>query len=539
MRKTFILILKLLIYLLLMDALITSANAVPLVKIGVLAFRPKPQTLTQWQPLESVFKQAIPEYDFKIEALTISELEVAVAGHQLDFILTNPGYYVMLAKRLGLSSPLATLIVDEGGHPTRVFGGVIFTRFDKTKINSLMQLEGKTIAITNTESLGGYQMQAHELKQIGIRLPQDSKLLITGMPQDRVIEAVFKGNADVGFVRTGVLEALAREGKLDITKIKILNSQHPLGFPVQVSTRLYPEWPFAALPQTNENLARHVAATLFLLENNSVVTKAMNIHGFAIPEDYMPVVDMLRDLRIPPFDAAPEFTLQDVLNQYSWQIFIALLLGGLILFLILRLLWTKRKLNEEQNLVLLQQKELKKLAFYDTLTMLPNRRLLTDRLSQVMAASKRNSRYGAVMFLDLDNFKPLNDTHGHAVGDLLLIEAASRLKNCMREMDTVARFGGDEFVVLLGELDEDKATSITQARIVAEKIRTSLSDPYLLNFKNEGEVDSSVEHRCTASIGVALFINHEASKDDILKWADSTMYQAKEAGRNQVRIYEE
>ena len=155
-----------------------------------------------------------------------------------------------------------------------------------------------------------------------------------------------------------------------------------------------------------------------------------------------------------------------------------------------------------------------------------------------MAASKRSDLYCALMFLDLDNFKPLNDTDGHEVGDLLLIEAADRLKSCVREMDTVARFGGDEFVVMLSDLNADKAKSTSQAEIVAEKIRITLSQPYLLTIKHEGKVDTTIEHHCTASIGVALFINHEASQNDILKWADTAMYQAKEAGRNSIRFYD-
>lgn len=181
--------------------------------------------------------------------------------------------------------------------------------------------------------------------------------------------------------------------------------------------------------------------------------------------------------------------------------------------------------------------QVRQLAFHDMLTSLPNRRLLSDRLSQTMAASKRSGHYGALMFIDLDNFKPLNDTHGHEVGDLLLIEAADRLKSCMRETDTVARFGGDEFVVMLSDLNSDRAESASQAEIVAEKIRLALAEPYLLTIKREGKADILVEHHCTASIGVALFINHEAEQDDILKWADMAMYQAKESGRNRIRFY--
>jgi diguanylate cyclase (GGDEF)-like protein/PAS domain S-box-containing protein len=181
--------------------------------------------------------------------------------------------------------------------------------------------------------------------------------------------------------------------------------------------------------------------------------------------------------------------------------------------------------------------EIHNLAFYDELTRLPNRRLLNDRLEHTMAASKRSRLYAALMFLDLDNFKPLNDKHGHDVGDLLLIEVANRLTGCVREVDTVTRFGGDEFVVMLSELDEDKAKSAAQASIVAEKIRAALAEPYVLKIQHEGQAERTVEHRCTSSIGVVLFIHHEASSDDIIKWADMAMYEAKEAGGNQIRFY--
>ena len=187
----------------------------------------------------------------------------------------------------------------------------------------------------------------------------------------------------------------------------------------------------------------------------------------------------------------------------------------------------------------LAEAEIKKLAFYDTLTKLPNRRLLNERLSQTIATSKRTGRYGALMFLDLDNFKPLNDTHGHDVGDMLLIEVANRLTRCIREVDTVARFGGDEFVVMLSELDADKVVSTTQTTVVAEKIRVVLSEPYVFTVSHIGQADITVEHRCTATIGVIVFNGSEGSPDDIMKWADLAMYEAKDAGRNQIKFYGE
>lgn len=190
---------------------------------------------------------------------------------------------------------------------------------------------------------------------------------------------------------------------------------------------------------------------------------------------------------------------------------------------------TERKQMEEQ---------VRQLAFYDPLTLLPNRRLLTDRLSQAMAASKRSACYCALMILDLDNFKPLNDTYGHLLGDLLLIEVARRLTHCVREIDTVGRFGGDEFVVMLSELSTDQALSTAQAQAVAEKIRSSLSEPYLITAHHEGLSDTLLTHCCTASIGVVIFIDNETPQDDILKWADAAMYRAKKVGRNTVRFYD-
>jgi len=190
---------------------------------------------------------------------------------------------------------------------------------------------------------------------------------------------------------------------------------------------------------------------------------------------------------------------------------------------------TERKLAEKQIL---------DLALHDSLTRLPNRRLLTDRLAQTMAASNRSGRYSALMFMDLDNFKSLNDVHGHYMGDLLLVEVARRISSCVREADVVARFGGDEFVVILSELDLDKSASTTQAGLVAEKLRASLDKPYFLTFKKEGKADLTVEHHCTASIGVVMFVNHDESQDHLLKWADVAMYQSKAAGGNQVLFYD-
>lgn len=182
--------------------------------------------------------------------------------------------------------------------------------------------------------------------------------------------------------------------------------------------------------------------------------------------------------------------------------------------------------------------EVRQLAFYDTLTGLPNRRLLHDRIIQARAASRRHLHYCALMLLDLDNFKPLNDTHGHEVGDLLLIEVARRMKQCVRETDTVVRFGGDEFVVLIGALAAEPWASEEQAMQVAEKIREALAAPYHLHTATPEGEERIIEHRCSVSIGVTIFRDNHASESDLLKWADIAMYRAKEGGRNRVVLHQ-
>ncbi|MGC4061121.1 MAG: EAL domain-containing protein [Aquabacterium sp.] len=170
------------------------------------------------------------------------------------------------------------------------------------------------------------------------------------------------------------------------------------------------------------------------------------------------------------------------------------------------------------------------LAFYDELTRLPNRRLASDRLGQALAVCRRSRELGAIMMLDLDNFKTLNDTQGHDAGDRLLVEAASRIQACVREDDTVARFGGDEFVVLIEGLGLDEATAAPHAEMVAEKILASFGKPFNVSAGGRG-------FRSTCSIGVALFKGHELNIDELLKQADVALYQAKGAGRNMVRFF--
>ena len=175
------------------------------------------------------------------------------------------------------------------------------------------------------------------------------------------------------------------------------------------------------------------------------------------------------------------------------------------------------------------EEEIRNLAFYDALTRLPNRRLFMDRFRAALTISTRRNDCGAVLFIDLDRFKTLNDTLGHDYGDLLLVEVSARIKSCVREMDTVARLGGDEFVVLIEGVSEDPDDASRKVGLIAEKIRETLAHPYMLK---------SHEYHSSPSIGIGLYCGNENSVDDLLQQADMAMYQAKNAGRNAVRFFD-
>jgi len=175
------------------------------------------------------------------------------------------------------------------------------------------------------------------------------------------------------------------------------------------------------------------------------------------------------------------------------------------------------------------ESEIHNLAFYDALTQLPNRRLMRDRLQHALATCVRHHGHGAVLFIDLDNFKTLNDTRGHALGDLLLVEVGQRLRNCIRGEDTIARLGGDEFVVMLEHLHSDAHLAGIEAEQVGDKLRQELSQPYLLQ---------GLEYHSTCSVGIALFCDTSVSVDELLKRADTAMYESKRAGRNAVRFFD-
>lgn len=249
-------------------------------------------------------------------------------------------------------------------------------------------------------------------------------------------------------------------------------------------------------------------------------------------EDTMAKVKQHLEGKTPTYNSEHRLLCKD--GKYKWILDRGLVVSRDEHGKPLRAIGTHTDITERKHM----EELIRQQALYDSLTKLPNRRLLVDRLTLAMSVSKRTGYHGAVLFLDLDNFKPLNDTHGHEAGDLLLIEVANRLKHCVRESDTVARMGGDEFVVVLAQLDKNINKSRQQAAKLAEKIRAELAKPYLIEIDEESK-NITVEHHCTASIGFVLFLDEQTNINDILRNADDAMYQAKNAGRDSVRFYNE
>lgn len=617
--------------------------------LGILAFQPKPMVEARWQPILDQLNQQLPDIELTLRPLNYDELGLAVARRELDFVFTNSAYYVELAHSQGLSSPLVSLMTLHDGIPLRGFGGVIVVKNDRTDILDLVDLKGQRIASPKEGSFGGYMMQAYEVKRAGID-PSSYQIFETDMPHDLAVNAVVEGKVDAAFVRTGVLENMRDRGLINLNELRILNPQSLASFPFLISTQIYPEWPLAAMPHIRMEQAGQITGAFLALPYNSPVLQNANLYGFSVPADYEPIRELMRSLKIRPYNVLPEISWRDIWQARKVEVMVGwvalaiiLLLGFLLMVYNKRLstslievkrneetlrissvafetqeailitdanqtiirvnhafsditgfsakeaigqtprilksgihddefyrhmwadiietggwrgeIWNRRKDGEiypehqvitaiknakgqithylstfsDITLRKLNEERIHKLAFYDPLTGLANRRLLEDHIAQAISASSRNMHYCALLFIDLDHFKNLNDTLGHKLGDELLKQVAERLKSCVREGDTVARPGGDEFIILLQDIGFKQHEAVNHAKLVSEKILARFNVPYQL---------SESQYVLTASIGINLFIDHYENADEIMKRSDLAMYQAKAQGRNAIRFFD-
>ena len=626
----------------LLFSILSSLFANETVKIAVLAFRSKSETLKEWNSTAQYLNQQLPDYTFEIVPLDYPQMRKAVSKGEVQFIVTNSGHYIYL-ERLYNISRIASMMKKQQGKWLDSFGGVIFTRTDSS-LHTINDLKSKTIASVDTHSLGGYVVQMYELYKFGISA-ENISLNLTGMPHGNVVKAVIAGKADAGFVRTNVLEAMAREGSLDLTQIRVIGKKETKGFPYLLSTDLVPEWPIARMPMTSQDLANHVViALLGVPKDLSLKEGAMT---WTAPLQYRRVHTMYEVLRLPPYDTPQQFNLADVYKRYQIFILFITFLTLALTIEIFREFKLRQKLQhllEEQTKAQAETKlaamvyennsdaivisdaiapghiisvnpAFEKLTGYtleevkgrpnnilhsghhdqsfydlmwqsiqttgnwegeivdrhkegklfskwmtirttysetaepyrhitiysdftehkeaqqkiwfqanfDILTSLPNRNMFIYRLEKELHAMERHKRAMVLMFLDLDNFKEINDTMGHDYGDILLQEAAKRISKSVRQNDLVSRLGGDEFTIILPELEDNR---------VIEKIAQNILLQLVTPFDCKGE-------KCfvSASIGITIAPYDGTSAEILLKNADQAMYAAKNNGRNQYHYF--
>lgn len=496
-----------------------SLNAEKLV-FGVLEYKGKEKLLKQYLPLANHIENQI-KIPVELKILSQEELENAVEKNEIDIVATNPTHFIALRANGNLTGAIATEIKSYKGIETSYLGGVIITRSDRRDIRELVDLQYCTIAYPGKKFLGGWQSQKYELSKAGVFLNEQS--LVQTKKHEIVVEKVLSKEVDVGFIRTGIIEEMIADGKLKRSDIFVINEQKIDHFPWIVSTSLYPEWAIAVDTNLGTGLIKRIAAAIYIYSPKNHTDG--EIEGFSIPADYTNVDSLARELRLPPYENSPRFTLWDVWHEYDKTI-VGLIISFVInIFLVLFLYRSMKKLNKSKI-------ELAHAATHDPLTGLYNRRGMGKMLTYIIGSLKRNHTYGAIIYIDLDNFKPLNDLYGHSIGDKLLIEVSNRFSTSVRASDIVSRVGGDEFVILLTDLEDDEISSMNSAIAVAEKIRYVINEPYYF----VSETGQDIVHTISVSMGIVTF-NHADNMDNIILSGDKAMYEAKEKGRDQIVCY--
>ncbi|MCX8087019.1 MAG: EAL domain-containing protein [Rhodocyclaceae bacterium] len=614
-----------------------AASGDPL-RIGVLAFRGKEKALKDWQPHADYLSERLAPRKFTIVPLTLAEFRPAVEAGEIDLVITNTGHYVEL-ETTGKVARIATMRMAGPHGPVDRFGGVAIALSSRQDLKGYADLRGQRLMVPDKTSFGGWQMHLPVARAAGIDLERDPRAIIEVQNQEKVVAGILAGEADVGFVRDDLPDALIAAGKLAPDALRILDARQTPHYPYRHSTALYPHWPFARLAHVPDELAHKLLTALLELSPQHPAARAAGIYGWTLPHNYQPVHDLFLEFRLGPYANLP-VRLSDLMGRYGVTIVttglvtITLLLGALwVVLRVNRLLrqskqqlqlaagvfkhaqegiiitdaaanivdvndtflgltgyrreevlgknprflssgrqdkafyremwatlldkgfwrgemWNRRKdgsfyvqqtsisavraesgeithyigLSSDISELKESQQMLERMAYFDALTGLPNRRMLTDRLQQAMAHTLRSERLLAVCYLDLDGFKPINDTWGHATGDRILIEAAQRLEKCVRAGDTVSRLGGDEFVLLLTDL-----AHLEECERILDRVRHELAAPYTLP---EGTAQMS------ASIGVTLFPLDGADVDGLIRHADQAMYASKQSGRNRITLFD-
>lgn len=500
------------------------------VRIGVLSKRGDETTHRRWDKLTTYLNANLEAYNFQIIPLGFHDLEESVKNKEIDFVVANDMYYVLLEHQYGVSR-IATLVNDDGknNYNLNEFGGVIFTRKDNKKINSLKDIVGNSFAAVNKRSFGGWIMAYEEFEKEGVD-KEDIKVTFLNT-HDAVVKGVLDKRFDAGTVRTDTLEHMVKEGKINLKDIKILNEKKYENFPYFVSTKLYPEWPFAKLRTTSNKIASKVLSELVNIDLKKE-PELKNIGSWSVPADYSSVEALMKKLRVEPYDKV-EILLRDVFKKYIEYILATFFL---IVILIVRYVYVKRlndnlqdynkrlhvEVEKQTHALNEANKHLKILAQTDSLTGVNNRAFFMKIGKKYFNIAKRNGSNLQVLMLDLDHFKRINDTYGHQAGDRVLIEFTKTINLLLRESDLLGRIGGEEFCLIMQNSSTEGAIKL------AKRICGNIEAGDIL-FNNQ-------IIKITVSIGIAS-LEQENNLSELINKSDIALYEAKAQGRNRAVVF--
>jgi len=501
------------------------------IRIGLLSNRESENMISKaWQESADYLTSIFPTHLFVILPLNSDQLETRVKNNELEFVITNPMQYIQLEYKDGISR-LATMSTKYKDTYYSEYGSVIFTRSDST-ISSINTVIGKKIGAVSPTSFGGYLLG---LKTLGYT-PNKNNITFFGTHYN-VLNAVLSKEVDVGIIRTDILEHMRDSGKLSLKDVRVLGLKNTPNFPFMSSSELYPEWTFAKTSHTSEDLANEVLSTLLRL-SLSTHTKA---YAFRLktPQDYSKIHALLKEFTLYPYEQTP-FTLRDVLMKYKY-LFVGLFSAFSVTLAFMIYIQTlnqklrrhtkeiehfnetlEHEVEERTHALSLLNAKLKELANTDELTNIDNRRHFLLLSTQYFYTAKRNKTKLHVLSLDIDFFKKVNDTYGHATGDDVLKFFCQQIQKLMRESDLFGRIGGEEFCICI------QNTSQKGAYLLAEKIRAT--------------IESSTKNRLpeippiTVSIGISSYQERDNDIYDIIQRSDEALYRAKNNGRNQVQI---
>jgi diguanylate cyclase (GGDEF)-like protein len=483
------------------------------IRFGILANKGVVNAYNRWNPTAEYLNRELPEYSFHIVPLLFEEVEPAVKKGDIDFILTNTSQYIELESLYGANRILTLM---DGGLTT--FGGTIFCLAERQDIRSLKDLKGKSFMAVDQFSLGGWRSAWGEFKKQGINPTKDFKSLKFGGSHNDVVTAIMRRQADAGTVRTGTLEQLAKDGKIDLSALRILNERKYAGFPFRISTRLYPEWPLAKLKHTSDELSKIISIVLLRMPEDSKAAQAADISGWTIPLDYYPVHELMKELRVRPYENFGRITVRSIVIQYWYMIITILIVVLSMSFFLFHIGTINRKLQSMQAELKKANEFLEYHATRDGLTKLFNRRRFNELLAGEIGRSRRFRFPLSLIMFDIDHFKKINDTYGHNTGDTILKEIAHVVMADIRTYDIFARWGGEEFMILV------PSSKVAEAVSMAEKIRSTIEK---YDFTEVGTI--------TCSFGVTEHREGE-SIDSLFTRVDGALYKAKEHGRNRVEM---